>query len=331
MRTPRRDRSADLGGRGDTRQAPAPSRHRLRIATASIAAAVALAGCGARHAAPAPAATLSAPAAATGALAGTPCPAVASSAGPVGAAGPALLAALAAGKVVDLTHTFDETTVYWPTEREGFRLEVEHDGPTPGGWHYSANKIHAPEHGGTHMDAPVHFAEGRLPADRVPLAALIGPAVVVDVTSRAAADRDYRVTPADLRRWEAAHGRIPDGAIVVMRSGWDARWPDRERVLGTAVPGDVANLHFPSFSVEAAHWLLRERNVAGVAVDTPSIDHGPSKDFVVHRAMNGADKPGFENLAGLGRLPEAGAVLVVLPMKVGGGSGGPARVVAILP
>lgn len=258
-------------------------------------------------------------------------PATTAASPPAAAAGPALLAALAAGKVVDLTHVFDATTVYWPTEKEGFRLEVEHDGPTPGGWHYSANKIHAPEHGGTHMDAPIHFAEGRLPADRVPLASLIGPAVVVDVTASASADRDYRVTPADLRRWEERHGRIPDGAIVVMRSGWDARWPDRERVLGTAVPGDVANLHFPAFSLEAARWLLDERRIAGIAVDTPSIDHGPSKDFAVHRAMNGADKPGFENLAGLGRLPEAGAVLVVLPMKVGGGSGGPARVVAILP
>jgi kynurenine formamidase len=246
-------------------------------------------------------------------------------------AGPALLAALAAGKVVDLTHTFDSTTVYWPTEKEGFRLEVEHDGPTPGGWHYTANKVHIPEHGGTHMDAPIHFAAGRLTADRVPLSSLIGPAVVVDVTASAAADRDYRVAQADLERWEAAHGRIPDGAIVVMRSGWSARWPDRERVLGTAVAGDVANLHFPSFSIEAAKWLLQERRIAGIAVDTPSIDHGPSKDFVVHRAMNGADRPGFENLADLERLPEAGAVLVVLPMKIGGGSGGAARVIAILP
>ncbi|MFM8409963.1 MAG: cyclase family protein [Alphaproteobacteria bacterium] len=303
------------------------------VATACASALVVLAGCSATRLSP-----TSTPGDVAGATApagvAAPCPAAATTttaASGAGGAGPALLAALAAGKVVDLTHVFDETTVYWPTEKEGFRLEVEHDGPTPGGWHYSANRIHAPEHGGTHMDAPIHFAEGRLPADRVPLDALIGPAVVVDVSAQAAADRDYRVAPADLRRWESAHGRIPDGAIVVMRSGWDARWPDRERVLGTAVPGDVANLHFPSFSVEAARWLLRERRVAGIAVDTPSIDYGPSKDFVVHRTRNGADKPGFENLAGLGRLPEAGAVLVVLPMKVGGGSGGPARVVAILP
>ena len=253
-------------------------------------------------------------------------------AAPSGAAdaGAALIDAVRSGKAVDLTYTFDADTVYWPTE-EGFRLEKEHDGPTPQGYFYAANRFRTAEHGGTHMDAPIHFGAGRRTADQVPLDALIGPAVVVDVTVGAAADRDYRLQVSDLERWEAQHGRIPDGAIVLLRSGWGARWPDRERYLGTAAKGDTANLHFPGFGKEAAEWLVRERSIAAIAVDTPSIDHGPSRDFIVHQIVMGADKPGFENVAQLERLPEAGATLIALPMKIGGGSGGPARIVAILP
>ncbi len=245
-------------------------------------------------------------------------------------AGEALLRALREGKVVDLTHTFDAQTVYWPTE-EGFRLEREHAGTTPAGYFYAANRFHTAEHGGTHVDAPLHFAEGGAPVDRLPLAALIGPAVVVDVSRAAAADPDYRSTVADLEAWEARHGRIPAGAVVLLRSGWGARWPDRGRYLGTATPGDTANLHFPGFSTQAAEWLVGSRDVAAIGVDTASIDHGPSSDFPVHRVVNGAGKPALENVAHLDRLPEAGATLVALPMKIGGGSGAPTRIVAILP
>ena len=245
-------------------------------------------------------------------------------------AGVALVEAVRSGRVVDLTWAFDADTVYWPTE-EGFELEKEHDGLTPGGYFYAANRLRTAEHGGTHMDAPVHFSESGLPVDRVPLASLVGPTAVVDVSASAAADRDYRLTVADLERWEERHGRLPAGAIVVMRSGWGARWPDKERYLGTAKPDDTANLHFPGFSKEAAEWLVRERDVAAIAVDTPSIDHGPSQDFIVHRVINGANKPAFENLANAERLPESGAVLIALPMKIAGGSGAPARILAVLP
>lgn len=248
----------------------------------------------------------------------------------------ALLVAVPCGaiddaRIVDLTHTYDRETVYWPTDRDGFELETLSRGFTPGGWYYTANKFRTAEHGGTHMDAPIHFAEGKKSADEVPLSSLIGPLVVVDVTEKAIADPDYRLSVADLEAWESKHGRIPKGAIVAMRSGWSKRWPDRAKVLGTDVPGDTENLHFPGFSEEAARFLVTSRDVDAVAVDTPSIDHGPSKDFIVHQIVNGADKPGLENLANLEAVPERGATIIALPMKIGGGSGAPARVIAVLP
>jgi kynurenine formamidase len=233
-------------------------------------------------------------------------------------------------KLVDLTYTFDERTVYWPTE-DGFRLEQGPHGLTAQGYFYAANSFTTAEHGGTHMDAPIHFAQGKLTADQVPLTSLIGPAVVIDVRDAAATDRDYRLRVEDLERWEAKYGRIPEGAIVLMRSGWGRYWPDRQSYLGTDQKGDVANLHFPGFSAEAAEWLVTQRAVDAIGVDTASIDHGPSKDFIVHQIVNGANKPAFENVANLDRLPEQGATVIALPMKIGGGSGGPARIVAILP
>jgi kynurenine formamidase len=233
-------------------------------------------------------------------------------------------------KLVDLTYTFDAATIYWPTEK-GFELEQGPHGKTDAGYFYAANRFRGPEHGGTHMDAPIHFSENGATADAVPLSSLVGPAIVVDVAAKAEADPDYRLAVADLEAWEAANGRIPAAAIVLMRSGWGSRWPDRKRYLGTDKPGDVANLHFPGFSKEAAEWLVRERDVAAIGVDTASIDHGPSKDFIVHQIVNGAGKPGLENVAQMDRLPARGATLIALPMKIGGGSGAPARIVAILP
>ena len=233
-------------------------------------------------------------------------------------------------KLVDLTYTFDERTVYWPTE-DGFQLEQGPHGLTPQGYFYAANRFATAEHGGTHMDAPIHFAQGKLTADQVPLTSLVGPAVVVDVRDAASADRDYRLRIEDLERWEAKYGRIPEGAIVLMRSGWGRYWPDRLSYLGTDQRGDVANLHFPGFSAEAAEWLLTQRAIDAIGVDTASIDHGPSKDFIVHQIVNGANKPALENVANLDRLPEQGATLIALPMKIGGGSGAPARIVAVLP
>ncbi len=233
-------------------------------------------------------------------------------------------------KMVDLSYGFGPQTIYWPTG-ESFELERVAYGPTPAGYWYAANNICMAEHGGTHMDAPIHFAESKRTADAVPLSSCVGPAVVIDVRARAAENPDYRLTVRDLEAWERDHGPLPRGAIVVMNSGWGAFWPDRRRYLGSDKKGDVANLHFPGFSKEAAEFLVDRRDIAAIAVDTPSIDYGQSTDFIVHRIVNGADKPGFENLANVDRLPPAGATIIALPIKIEGGSGAPARIIAVLP
>jgi kynurenine formamidase len=163
----------------------------------------------------------------------------------------------------------------------------------------------------------------------VPLERLVGPVVVIDVSAKAAADRDYRVTVADVLAFEAQLGRIEPGARVLVRTGWSARWPDATAYLGHAT--DASQLHFPSYGAEAAQLLVGERRVALLGIDTASIDYGPAADFPVHRIAAAANVPGLENLTGLETLPPRGAVLIALPMKIEGGSGGPTRVVALVP
>ena len=236
-----------------------------------------------------------------------------------------------AGRWVDLTHAYGPSTIYWPTDTAGFRLTELAYGRTEGGWFYASYDLATAEHGGTHLDAPIHFAEGRLTTDRIPLSRLIGPAAVIDVSARA--HPDYRVGVGDLTEWEARHGTIPDGAIVLLRTGWGARWSDRTAYLGTerTGPDAVPELHFPGLDPEAAEWLVAERAIAAIGIDTPSIDYGQSADFAAHVALYSADIPGFENVASLELLPERGAFVVALPMKIERGSGGPLRIVAFVP
>jgi kynurenine formamidase len=233
-------------------------------------------------------------------------------------------------KLIDLTYTFDSSTIYWPTEHP-FVHQFEHYGMTLGGYFYSSGKFAAPEHGGTHMDAPIHFSKDGISADQVPMAAMVGPAAVIDFSERAAIDPDAMLNEGDVRKWESAHGNIPDGAIVVARSGWGRYWPDKKSYLGTNKFGDVAHLRFPGFSAGAAKFLLNHRKVAAIAIDTPSMDPGSSKDFPVHRLWLGAGKPGFENMAQADKLPESGATLFCIPMKIGKGTGAPTRIFALLP
>ena len=239
---------------------------------------------------------------------------------------------LSGGRWVDLTHPFSEETIYWPTA-DGFEKETVFEGQTEGGYYYSAFNYRAAEHGGTHLDAPVHFAEGRRAADQIPLERLIGPAVVVDVSPKAAGDRDYQVTPDDVLAWEAEHGRVPAGAIVLFDTGSARFWPDRVKYMGTDErgAGAVAKLHFPGIRPDTARFLAEERAIGAVGLDTPSIDHGQSKDFMAHRVLGERDIPGFENVANLDGLPPTGATVVALPMKIAGGSGGPLRIVAFVP
>lgn len=238
---------------------------------------------------------------------------------------------LAGHRTVDLTHAFSERTLYWPTATSGFTLDRQSFGTTPGGWFYASNAFCSPEHGGTHLDAPIHFFEGRQTADQVPLDRLVAPAVVIDVRDRTAADADYRLTAQDVEAWERRHGRIERGTIVLLNTGWSTRWPDRRRYFGDDTPGDASRLHFPSYGEEAARLLVRERGAAALGVDVASIDYGQSSDFRVHRVAAEANVPGLENLTNLDQLPPRGALVIALPMKIEGGSGGPLRAIALLP
>lgn len=234
-------------------------------------------------------------------------------------------------RAVDLTHPFGARTLYWPTAPTGFRLEQLSSGQTEGGWFYSAYAYQAPEHGGTHLDAPVHFARNGLTADRIPLHQLMGQAVVIDISAQAARNPDYQLSVDDVTAWERRHGRIPRAAIVLLRTGWGLRWPDRKAFLGDDKPGDASGLHFPSYGAAAARLLVNVRRVAALGADVASIDHGQSRDFPVHRIAAEANVPGLENLANLGTLPPRGATVIALPMKIEGGSGGPLRAIALIP
>jgi kynurenine formamidase len=236
-------------------------------------------------------------------------------------------------KLVDMTFPFSEDSIYWPTDKP-FTPTTVFKGTTDGGWWYASNQYAASEHGGTHVDAPIHFSERWRTIGQIPLQEWIGPAAKIDVTNKCLSNRDYQLTVEDIRAWEKKHGRIPQGAWVIMYSGIDGRfYPDKKEVLGTDKTGKdaVAELHFPGFSPEAVAFLLAKRTIAGIAVDTPSIDPGSSKDFKVHQALCSAQKLGLENIANLDRIPESGAMLYVIPMFIQNGTGAPARVFAKLP
>ena len=238
---------------------------------------------------------------------------------------------LAESKLVDLSHSFNSRTIYWPTAQK-FKLTEVADGETEGGWHYSANNFEGAEHGGTHLDAPIHFSAGGNTADKVPLRKVVGPAVTVDVRAKANADADYLIIRPDLEAFEAANGQIARDTIVLLRTGWSSRWPDARRYLGTAERGDAAvpKLHFPGLSEEAAEWLVKQRRIRAVGIDTASIDRGQSTDFRAHRVLSAAQVPVFENVTNLNRVPAEGFHVIALPMKIEGGSGGPLRTIAIV-
>jgi kynurenine formamidase len=240
-------------------------------------------------------------------------------------------AASALRGLVDLTHPYNEQTIYWPTA-EKFKLTQVAQGETEGGWYYEANNYSAAEHGGTHLDSPIHFARGGDTTDEVPLRRLVGRAVTVDVSSRVGDNADYLISRADIRRWERRNGRIPPRTIVLLRTGWERFWPDAERYIGTAERGEqaVPQLHFPGLSAGGARFLVNRRAVKAVGIDTASIDYGQSPNFAAHQVLGAANVPVFENVARLGRLPARGFAVVALPMKIDGGSGGPLRIMAVL-
>jgi len=240
--------------------------------------------------------------------------------------------AFPSGALVDLSHSYDAQTIFWPTA-EPFRLEKVADGMTPGGYYYAANNFFTAEHGGTHIDAPVHFAQGHQSVEQIPLERLVGSAVVIDVRESCNRAADYQVTVDDVQRAERENGPIPRDAIVLLRTGFSTRWPDAEKYLGTGERGQpaVAKLHFPGLHPDAARWLVANRPIKAIGIDTASIDYGQSTLFESHRILYERDIPAFENLPALERLPSRGAYVIALPMKIAGGSGAPLRAVAILP
>lgn len=240
--------------------------------------------------------------------------------------------ALQRTRLVDLTHAFGSDTIVWPTEQD-IKLVVQHAEDMPDGYYYASNRLELPEHGGTHIDAPIHFSRGKQTLDQVPIDRLVGSAVRIDVADQCAIDRDYRVVIQDLERWESTHGRIPAHAIVLLDTGFGRLWPARQQYLGTELRGTagVAALHFPGLHPDAATWLVRERQVKAVGIDTASIDYGRSTRFETHVALLSNNVPVFENLADLSRLPERGFDVIALPMKIAGGTGGPLRIIGVVP
>lgn len=234
-------------------------------------------------------------------------------------------------RFVDLTHAFNDQTIYWPTSPGAFELERLAFGMTEGGFFYAANALSTPEHGGTHLDAPIHFAEDGQSTHEIPLDRLVAPAVVLDVSTQAARDPDYRLTAEDVLAFESDHGRIEPGTIVLLRTGWSRFWPDRRAYLGDDTPGDASNLHFPSFGEDAARLLVEDRGVGVLGADVASIDYGASGDFIVHQIAAAHNVPGLENLTNLDLLPATGSVVIALPMKIEAGSGGPLRAIAVVP
>jgi kynurenine formamidase len=227
-------------------------------------------------------------------------------------------------RVVDMTYAINGKLPAWPGDGRTFEAKVE---ATPEKDGYFARSFWTLEHYGTHMDAPAHFPPGKEYLDQIPVQHLFAPAVVIDVREEAGKDPDYRLRVMRVEKWEAIHGRIPSGSVVLLRTGWASRWPDQARYRNTDAGGVM---HFPGFSVEAARLLI-ERGAVGLGIDTLSIDYGPSKDFEVHRVTLPAGLYQLENLANLDQLPDAGAFLISAPIKLEGGSGGPVRVFAIFP
>lgn len=240
-------------------------------------------------------------------------------------------ASLPLGRVVDLTYAFDAKSVYWPTAQE-FKLETDAEGMTEKGYYYSAYRYSAAEHGGTHLDAPVHFAKGHESVDEIPVQQLIGAAVVIDVTKQCATNPDYLVSVADIEDWEKRNGRISPGTIVLLRTGFGKYYPDKKKYLGTEERGAaaVAKLHFPGLDPAAARWLTQNRSIKAIGLDTASIDYGQSTLFESHRILFDKNVPAFENVANLDQLPVKGFSVIALPMKIKGGSGGPLRIIALL-
>ncbi len=229
-------------------------------------------------------------------------------------------------EVIDLTHALSATNPYWPNPAGNpFRHDTlrAHESGAPAMAAYST-----PEHHGTHLDAPIHSADGQPSVDQLTSDDLFGPAAVIDASEASAENPDYLLSMEDLQAWEAEYGRLPAGVVVLLYTGWSRKWSDHDAYQSQGADG---TLHFPGFSQEAAQFLISERDIIGIGIDDMSVDHGVSRDFPVHGIVNGAGKFHLENVANLHLLPATGAYLIVAPIKIEGGSGGQVRIFAVIP
>ena len=236
------------------------------------------------------------------------------------------------GRIVDLSHEFSHETIYWVTAKQ-FELDTVFNGRTDKGFYYSANNFTTAEHGGTHIDAPIHFSEHSQTVDEIPLENLIGSAIKINVSSKALNKPDYQISIEDFTSWETQEGmQIPEGSIVLLQTGFSQFYPDKIKYLGTDQRGEeaVKLLHFPGLSPEASEWLIKNRNIHSIGIDTASIDYGQSQSFGTHVNLMSQNISAFENLTNLEKLPNKGFYIVALPMKIKGGSGAPLRIVAFL-
>jgi len=235
-----------------------------------------------------------------------------------------LLSGIVDGKtrVADLSYAINDKLVPWPGDDKWFEAKVNATVEKNG---YFTRSFWMLEHYGKHLDAPIHFPPGQTTVDQIPAKQFFGPAVVLDVHEEGTKDADYQMPVARVEMWEKKHGRISEGSIVLLRTGWASRWPDGAKYRNQDARG---KMHFPGFSADAAKFLIA-RKVSGIGCDTLSTDYGASEDFAVHHLVLGAGLYQLENLADLRDVPEAGAFLVVAPIKLEGGSGGPVRVFAI--
>ncbi len=233
---------------------------------------------------------------------------------------------------VDLSHPFDEDAVYWPTGKP-FTKDTAFYGMTGKGYFYASFVFSAEEHGGTHLDAPLHFGSPEsMTVEQITLDRLMGPGVVIDVSEKALSDRDYLVGVADFEEWERLNGRIPDKAIVLLHTGYGQFWPDPLQYTGTDLQGEeaVQHLSFPGLDPDAATWLIANRQINAIGLDTPSIDRGQSEYFKAHQVLCAADIIIIENVANLDHMPATGSFIIALPMKIRGGSGAPLRIIAMV-
>lgn len=237
------------------------------------------------------------------------------------------LADVAAGRaqILDLTHVLNERNAYWPGPGyKPFKLTtiatIEKDGVL-------SKAFSMPEHLGTHIDAPSHFETGQPDLSMITPDQFFAPGVVIDIAPRAEVDADTTLTLADIQQWESKHGRIPDEAVVLLHTGWGRFWNNYSRYKNQDATG---RLHFPSYSGEAAKFLIHDRKAKGLGIDNLSIDRGISKDFAVHHIVNRAGRYGLENVAHLEKLPPRGFFLIVAPICIEAGSGGPTRILAVL-